>query len=95
MAIGLVEGVAAAVAAPASQSYMVQVCPADRIAAGQGLAGAMSQLGAGITALGAAPLYDAAGPATVFAIAGLLIALCTGASFALSQTRPMPLVSSS
>lgn len=91
VAIGLVEGVAAAVAAPASQAYMVQVCPPDRIAAGQGLAGAMSQLAAGLTALGAAPLYDIAGPATVFTCAGVMIAVCAGVSYALGRTRRTPL----
>jgi hypothetical protein len=55
---------------------MAQACPPERLAAGQGLAGAAGQLGAGLMALGAAPLYEAAGPAPLFiGVAALTLGL--------------------
>jgi predicted MFS family arabinose efflux permease len=73
VALSMVEAAAQAVAVPASQAAMAEASPEGNVAAGQGLAGALQQLGAGVMALLAAPVYGATGPEVVFAGAGLLI----------------------
>jgi predicted MFS family arabinose efflux permease len=73
--LALVEAVFQAVAVPAAQAAMAAAAPKDRVAAGQGLAGATQLLGAATMAFVAAPLYDAAGPEVVFGLAGTLIAV--------------------
>ena len=75
LAVSLVEATAQAVAVPASQAAMAKATPPGRVAAGQGLAGALQQLGAGLVALAAAPLYGVTGPEVVFATAACLILL--------------------
>ena len=87
MVISLVEATAQAVAVPASQAAMAQATPEGNVAAGQGLAGALQQLGAGLMALVAAPVYGASGPAVVFGGAGLLIVLIGGIAWS-STGRP-------
>ncbi len=66
VSFAIIEAVIQAVAVPASQAAMAQACPPERLAAGQGLAGASGQLGAGLMALGAAPVYEAIGSGALF-----------------------------
>jgi predicted MFS family arabinose efflux permease len=73
LVVAMAEAVVQAVAVPASQSAMAKAAPPGSAAAGQGLAGALQQFGAGVTALLAAPVYGAAGPAVVFGGAGVLL----------------------
>ena len=72
VSIAFVEAVIQAVAVPASQAAMASACPPERLAAGQGLAGAAGQAGAGIVALSAAPIYEGAGPTFLFSAAALV-----------------------
>ena len=85
LVVALVEAAAQAVAAPASQAAMAQATPPGSVAAGQGLAGALQQLGAGMVALGAAPLYGATGPEAVFGAAAGLIAVFGLAAWLLAR----------
>jgi predicted MFS family arabinose efflux permease len=71
VSVALIEAVIQAVAVPASQAAMAVACPPERLAAGQGLAGAAGQAGAGIVALAAAPVYEAAGPSFLFSAAAI------------------------
>ena len=64
--LALAEAGFGAIAQPAAQSAMAAACPADRLAAGQGLAGASASLTAAATALVAAPLYAEVGSVGVF-----------------------------
>jgi len=64
--IAVCEGVPQAVATPGVQAAMVKACHPDEVAAGQGLAGAMNQLGAGAAALVGPLVYGAFGSAAVF-----------------------------
>ncbi len=87
VAVLLVEAVVQAVAVPATQSAMARACPPGRIAAGQGLAGAMQQLGAALVALVAAPVYGAAGSAVVFGGAAVLLLAISGAAWWVGRPR--------
>jgi predicted MFS family arabinose efflux permease len=71
VSVALVEAIVQAVAVPASQAAMAIACPPERLAAGQGLAGAAGQAGAGVVALVAAPVYESAGPGFLFAAAAV------------------------
>jgi MFS family permease len=86
--VAMFEAVAQAVAAPAAQAAMAQASPPGQVAAGQGLAGAMSLAGAGLAALGAAPLYDAAGPAAVFGAVTAIMAALTFTAARLARDAP-------
>lgn len=86
--LALVEAMAQAVAVPAAQAAMAAAAPRDRVAAGQGLAGAAQLLGAASMALLAAPLYDAAGPEAVFGLAAALVALLGVVAWRLHRTDP-------
>jgi len=88
MLLALCEAVTQAVAVPAAQAAMASAAPHDRVAAGQGLAGATQLLGAGTMALVAAPLYDAAGPEVVFGLAGCLVAALGLVAWRLHATDP-------
>jgi len=90
MVISLVEATAQAVAVPASQAAMAKATPDGNIAAGQGLAGALQQLGAGLMALAAAPVYGASGPDVVFGGAALLIVLIGGIAWVIDRTAAQP-----
>jgi predicted MFS family arabinose efflux permease len=83
--LALVEAGVQAVAIPAAQAAMARACPPDRIAAGQGLAGAVQAAGAAGMALLAAPLYEAFGPGVVFGLAGLLVAVLGAFAFTLQK----------
>jgi len=90
MVISLVEATAQAVAVPASQAAMAKATPDGNVAAGQGLAGALQQLGAGLMALAAAPVYGASGPDVVFGGAALLIVLIGGIAWVIDRTAAQP-----
>jgi predicted MFS family arabinose efflux permease len=90
MVISLVEATAQAVAVPASQAAMAKATPDGNVAAGQGLSGALQQLGAGLMALVAAPVYGASGPAVVFGGAALLIVLIGGIAWVIDRTAVRP-----
>jgi predicted MFS family arabinose efflux permease len=72
--VALVEGVAQAVANPSVQTAMLRACRTEEVAAGQGLANAVNQVGAAATALLAPVVYEVAGPATVFVGIGIVMA---------------------
>lgn len=86
VSVALVEAVLQAVAVPASQAAMARAVPHERVAAGQGLAGATQLLGAAITAFVAAPLYGAAGPAVVFGVVAVVIGTLTAVAAVLSRS---------
>ncbi len=86
VSFAIIEAVIQAVAVPASQAAMAKACPPERMAAGQGLAGAAGQLGAGLMALGAAPVYEAAGSEALF-IGAAALTLGLGAIVWLLHSR--------
>ena len=73
VSVAIVEAVGQAVAVPGAQAAMARACP-GRVAAGQGVAGAVNLAGAGVAALAAPPLYEAAGPVAVFGVVAALMA---------------------
>jgi hypothetical protein len=90
----MVEAVGNGVGLPASQAAMVAATAETERAAGQGLVAAASQIGAGLAALAAAPLYAGPGPGASFAAVALIVALLGGAGLALARpaggARPQP-----
>ena len=72
VSVALIEAIIQAVAVPASQAAMAAACPPERLGAGQGLAGAAGQAGAGIVALAAAPVYEGSGPTFLFSAAAVV-----------------------
>jgi MFS family permease len=72
--VALLEGVGQAVANPAVQTAMLRACRPEEVAAGQGLANAVNQVGAAATALAAPVVYEATGSAVVFVGIGLVMA---------------------
>jgi predicted MFS family arabinose efflux permease len=89
VSFAIIEAVIQAVAVPASQAAMAQACPPERLAAGQGLAGAAGQLGAGLMALGAAPVYEATGSEALF-IGAAALTLGLGAIAWVLHSRRTP-----
>ena len=85
VSVAMIEAVIQAVAVPASQAAMAQACPPERLAAGQGLAGAAGQAGAGVVALLAAPVYESAGPTFLFIAAALTTLGIGGVAWVLHQ----------
>ena len=73
--IALVDAVFQAVAVPSAQAAMAKAAPPDRVAAGQGLAGASQQAIAAVVSLVAAPIYASAGSSVVFGGAALAMLL--------------------
>ncbi len=69
----ILEAAVQAASFPATQTAMARACPPERLAAGQGLAGAFQQMTAAATAVSAAPLYGATGSAVTFGAAGGLV----------------------
>ena len=75
-AIGLLESLPQAVATPAVQTAMLRACRPDEVAAGQGVAHAVNQIGAGTAALVGPMVYGAAGATVMFgALAGVMVVL--------------------
>ena len=97
--MALLEAAFGAVAQPAAQAAMAAACPTDRLAAGQGLAGAGASFAAAGTALVAAPLYARVGSAGVFTSAAAAIAVVMGLAYVLAHrlhwTGAQPLVETS
>ena len=84
--IALVDAVFQAVAVPSAQAAMAKAAPPDRVAAGQGLAGASQQAIAAIVSLVAAPVYAAAGSSVVFGGAAIAM-LVVGAIALIDASR--------
>jgi MFS family permease len=75
-AVGLIEALPQSVATPAVQTAMLRACRPEEVAAGQGLAHAVNQIGAGTAALLGPVVYEAAGPAVLFSgVAGVMLLL--------------------
>ena len=85
VSVALVEAVVQAVAVPASQAAMAVACPPERLAAGQGLAGAAGQAGAGVVALVAAPVYEGVGSEFLFAAAAVVTLVLGGVAWRLHR----------
>jgi MFS family permease len=77
IAVGVGQAVVDVVVNPATQATVAIACPPERLAAGQGLAGAVGQSFAGLASLVAGPLYGAGGAEVVFAVIAAGIALLT------------------
>ncbi len=73
--VALVEAFGNATAVPGAQTAMARSCPPRRLAAGQGLSGAISLMTAGATAALAAPVYETAGPVVLFSAAAVAMAM--------------------
>jgi predicted MFS family arabinose efflux permease len=64
--VGLVESLPQSVATPAVQTAMLRACRPEEVAAGQGVAHAVNQVGAGTAALLGPIIYGAAGATVLF-----------------------------
>lgn len=73
-AMGLLESFPQSLATPSVQTAMLRACRPDEVAAGQGLAHAVNQIGAGTAALLGPILYGAAGATVLFASLGAVMA---------------------
>ena len=94
VSFAIAEAVIQAVAVPATQAAMALATPPERLAAGQGLSGAAGQAGAGVVALIAAPVYEAAGPEILFIGAAVVTLLLGGIAWMLHRRAGMPSASS-
>jgi MFS family permease len=79
--LALVHSFCDAVTTPAGQAAVARGAPASLAAAGQGLYGAVGAAAAAFAAFGAAPLYGAAGPETMWAVCAALVAALALAAF--------------
>jgi MFS family permease len=84
-AVALLEGIPQGVASPAVQTAMLRACRPEEVASGQGLANAVNQVGAAITALLTPVVYAAWGPAVVFVGLGLGMVALAAAGLALHR----------
>ena len=84
-ALAIMEGVPQAVANPAVQAAMLDACDGDEVAAGQGLAYAVNQVGAGSAALLAPIVYAATSAEALFVAVGALMAVVFAAGAILSR----------
>ena len=75
MGLAMIEAVANGSGNPAALAAMSQACGPDEQATGQGIAGGMGQISAGIMALVAAPVYARVGPGPMFAVAAATMAV--------------------
>lgn len=66
--VGLLESIPQSVATPAVQTAMLRACRPDEVAAGQGVASAVNQVGAGTAALLGPMIYGSAGPTVLFGV---------------------------
>lgn len=90
--MALIEAVGNATAVPGAQTAMARSCPPNRLTAGQGLAGAVSMVGAGVSAAVAAPVYEAVGPAWLFVGAAAGMALLVVAARVVDAWGGVPAV---
>lgn len=78
--VGMIESTGQALAGPAAQASVANAVPRDRVAAAQGLAGAVGTAAAGIVAALAAPIYGLGGQELLFSVtAALVLALLAAA----------------
>jgi MFS family permease len=85
--IALIEACAQAVASPSAQSAMALACPADRVAAGQGLSGSMGLAAAGTMAWLGPKLYARHGAPFTFVTTGTAMVVLALAVMVLSRAR--------
>jgi predicted MFS family arabinose efflux permease len=83
--VAVLEGIPQAVAGPAVQTAMLQACRPPEVAAGQGLANAVNQVGAATAALAAPVVYEATSSVVVFVGVGVLMALMFGLGLVLHR----------
>ncbi len=81
IAVGVGQAVVDVIVNPATQATIAMACPPERLAAGQGLAGAVGQSFAGLASVVAGPLYELGDAALVFSVSGAAIALLTLAAW--------------
>ncbi len=79
-AVGLVESTGQALAGPAAQASVAQAVPRRRVAAAQGLAGAVGTGAAGLVAAVAAPVYAWGGQELLFGATGVVVLALLGAA---------------
>ena len=79
-AVGLAESTGQALAGPAAQASVAQAVPRRRVAAAQGLAGAVGTAAAGLVAAVAAPVYAWGGQELLFGATGVLVLSLLGAA---------------
>lgn len=84
-AIGLLESLPQSVATPAVQTAMLRACRPEEVAAGQGLAHAVNQIGAGTAALLGPIIYEASGPTMLFSGLAVVMALLFATGLALHR----------
>ena len=72
---------------PAGQAAMVRATAPEELAAGQGVAGAVGQIGAGTCAVVAGVAFDSVGPEVLFAGVAGIIAILGLVAWALQRTR--------
>lgn len=85
IALAAVESTGQALAAPGAQAAMAHATGEARAGAGQGLAGAMGTLAAGLVAVVAAPVYEAGGAAVLFGATAMLVVGVLGVALALHR----------
>jgi predicted MFS family arabinose efflux permease len=83
----VVEACFQAVAVPAARVAMAEACPPDRVAAGQGLGGAIGLAATGATALLCPPVYAAGGAAAMCVSVALVLAVIVAAAVALGARQ--------
>jgi MFS family permease len=91
VAVGVGQAVVDVIVNPATQATVAIACPPERLAAGQGLAGAVGQSFAGLASLVAGPLYELGGAELVFSVTGAAIAALTVAAWRTAPSDPSPL----
>ncbi len=88
--VAVIEGVPQAVATPAVQTAMLRACRPEEVAAGQGIAEAVNQVGAATAALAAPVVYEATGSAVVFVGVGVSMAVVFGLGLLLHHRGEVP-----
>jgi predicted MFS family arabinose efflux permease len=82
VAVAVIEACFQAVAVPAARAAMAVACPPDRVAAGQGLAGAFGLTATGLAALVCPPVYAAGGAYAMCGLVAVLLVVVVAASIA-------------
>jgi MFS family permease len=86
-AIGVLRSVIDTVSTPAGITAMARAAPPERVATGQGLYGAVSYTMSGVSAIGAAPIYEAHGARTLWLVVSVAMLALIGWSARLSRQR--------
>ena len=87
MLLAMVEAVGNGLGMPASQALMAAATDEGERATGQGLAAAAGQLMAGITAVTAAPLFEAHGPEWTFFSVAMAVLVVGGLGMAIGLSK--------